>query len=238
MKNMMKNKRWLINFTIFSLILVSGCVKIPDRLSGESDSDENFTSHAPVFRDDVLYQVSTINALLQGVYDGVIPIGELETHGDFGIGTFDGLEGEMLALDGNYYQIKTDGIAYPVSENMTTPFATVIPFEADKNFRLEKPMNLTGLEKYLDLNLPSENMFYAVKIDGNFSYLRARSVPKQEKSYPKLADAVSNQTVFELENVSGTLVGFRTPDYIQGGQCSRVSSSFHHHEQERRRTCP
>src|SRR5665647_3590613 len=104
-------------------ILVSGCVEIPDRLSGESDSSENFTSHAPVFGDDVLYQVSTINALLQGVYDGVIPIGELETHGDFGIGTFDGLEGEMLALDGNYYQIKTDGIAYPVSENMTTPFA-------------------------------------------------------------------------------------------------------------------
>ena len=77
-------------------------------------------------------------------------------------------------------------------------------------------MNLTGLEKYLDLNLPSENMFYAVKIDGNFSYLRARSVPKQEKSYPKLADAVSNQTVLELENVSGILVGFRTPDYMQG----------------------
>lgn len=216
MRNMMKNKRWPINFTIFSLILVSGCVEIPDRLSGESDSSENFTSQAPVFGDDVLYQVSTINALLQGVYDGVIPIGELETHGDFGIGTFDGLEGEMLALDGNYYQIKTDGIAYPVSENMTTPFATVTPFEADKNFRLEKPMNLTGLEKYLDLNLPSENMFYAVKIDGNFSYLRARSVPKQEKPYPRLADAVSNQTVFELENVSGTLVGFRTPDYMQG----------------------
>ena len=89
-------------------------------------------------------------------------------------------------------------------------------FEADKNFLLEDPMNLTEFEQYLDLNLPSENLFYAIKIDGNFSYLKARSVPKQEKPYPKLSDAVSNQTIFEFENVSGTLVGFRTPEYVKG----------------------
>jgi len=139
-----------------------------------------------------------------------------KTHGDFGIGTFDRLDGEMLALDGNYYQIKTDGIAYPVSGNMTTPFATVTHFEADENFRVEKPMNLTELEQYLDRNLPSENLFYAIKVDGNFTYLKARSAPKQGKPYRKLAYAVSNQTVFEFENISGTLAGFRTPDYVNG----------------------
>ena len=122
----------------------------------------------------------------------------------------------MLALDGNYYQIKTDGIAYPVTEEMMTPFAAVTYFEVDKNVRLEKSMNLTELEEYLDQNLPVENLFYAVKIEGNFSSLKARSVPKQEKPYPKLTDVVSNQTVFELENVSGTLVGFRTPEYVKG----------------------
>jgi acetolactate decarboxylase len=211
----MKIKSWLINLAILTFILVSGCMESSSELSGKGNSSENLTS-APVLGNDVLYQVSTIDALLQGVYDGALSVGELETHGDFGIGTLDGLDGEMLALDGNYYQIKTDGIVYPVSEKMTTPFATVTHFETDENLRLEKPMNLTELEYYLDLNLPSKNYFYAVKIDGNFSYLKARSVPKQELPYRKLADAVSNQTIFKFEKVSGTLVGFRTPDYVHG----------------------
>lgn len=212
----MNKRNLLIYATILSLILISGCLEAPNKLSEKSEKNENLTSHVPYSGNDILYQVSTIDALLQGVYDGILPVGELETHGDFGIGTLDGLEGEMLALDGNYYQIKTDGIAYPVSGEMTTPFATVTYFEANRNFRLEEPMNLTEIEQYLDFNLPSENLFYAVKVDGNFSYLKARSVPKQEKPYPKLADAVSNQTVFEFENVSGTLVGFRTPEYVKG----------------------
>jgi acetolactate decarboxylase len=209
----MKDKKWLISLTIITFILVSGCMETPGKLSRQFDRSDNLTS---VPGNVILYQVSTINALLQGVYEGVISIGELETHGDFGIGTFDGLDGEMLALDGNYYQIKTDGIVYPVSEDMTTPFATVTNFEADESYRLEKPMNLTELEQYLDRDLPSENFFYAIRVNGNFSHLKARSVPKQEKPYPKLADAVTNQAIFKFENVSGTLVGFRTPDYAKG----------------------
>lgn len=231
----MKIKSWLIILALLTFIPVSGCMESSSELSGDGSSEyshgsvnsselsrkgnssgngsENLPSGA-VSGNDVLYQVSTIDALLQGVYDGALSVRELETHGDFGIGTLDGLDGEMLALDGNYYQVKSDGIAYPVSENMTTPFATVTFFEADEKLRPEKPMNLTELEQYLDLNLPSENFFYAVKIDGNFSYLKARSVPKQEPPYIKLANVVANQTVFEFENVSGTLVGFRTPDYV------------------------
>jgi alpha-acetolactate decarboxylase len=211
----MRIKRWLINLTVLTFILVSGCMENSSELSEKENSNENLISTS-VPENDIFYQVSIIDALLQGVYDGTLSVGELKTHGNFGIGTLDGLDGEMLALDGNYYQVKTDGIAYPVSEKITTPFATVTNFETDENLPLKKPMNMTELEQYLDLNLPSENFFYAVKIDGNFSYLKARSVPKQERPYRKLADAVSNQTIFEFENVSGTLVGFRTPDYVQG----------------------
>ncbi|MDY9925768.1 acetolactate decarboxylase [Methanosarcina sp.] len=215
----MNIKSFLIALILLSVILASGCTGSEDNFPEESDnieSNEDSGSGSHGSEVDVLYQVSTIDALLQGVYDGVLPLAELETHGDFGIGTFDGLEGEMLALDGNYYQIKTDGIAYPVSGEMTTPFATVTYFEADENFRLEEPANLTELEAFLDLNLPSENLFYAIRVDGNFSYIKARSVPIQEKPYPKLADAVSTQSVFEFENISGTLVGFRAPEYVKG----------------------
>lgn len=213
----------LLSVTLVTLVtLFSGCIGFTGNspeISGKTESIdgvENSGSDINGKGSDVVYQVSTIDALLLGVYDGVLPVSELETHGDFGIGTFDGLEGEMLALDGIYYQIKTDGIAYPVSGEMTTPFATVTNFEADENLSLEEPANLTELEAFLDLKLPSENLFYAVRIEGNFSYVKARSVPRQEKPYPKLADAVSSQSVFEFENVSGTLVGFRTPEYVKG----------------------
>lgn len=213
-------KKILLSILILlSVIFVSGCTNFADGFSEKSGNIENIKDSASDIRGnetDVLYQVSTIDALLQGIYDGVLPFAELETHGDFGIGTFDGLEGEMLALDGSYYQIKTDGIAYPVSGEMTTPFATVTYFESDENFHLEKPVNLTELEDFLDLNLPSKNLFYAVRVDGNFSYIKARSVPRQEKPYPKLADAVAFQSVFEFENTSGTLVGFRAPEYVKG----------------------
>lgn len=214
------NKKGLpVILVILSVTLFSGCISSTGNSSetaGNFENNENSGSEISENNSDVLYQISTIDALLQGVYDGVLPVKELETHGDFGIGTFDKLEGEMLALDGNYYQIKTDRIAYPVSGETTTPFATVTYFEADKNFRLEEPENLAELEAFIDLNLPSENLFYAIRIDGNFSSVKARSVPRQEKPYQKLADAVANQSVFEFKNVSGTLVGFRTPEYVEG----------------------
>lgn len=215
----MNTNHFLIILILSLVTIFSGCTSFtgnsPEK-SGNVEGIENPNSGSYGNNPDVLYQVSTIDALLQGVYDGVLPVSELETHGDFGIGTFDSLEGEMLALDGNYFQIKTDGIAYPVSGETTTPFATVTYFESDKNFRLDEPSNLTELEAFLDLNMPSENLFYAVRVDGNFSYVKARSVPGQEKPYPKLADAVSTQSVFEFKNISGTLVGFRTPEYVKG----------------------
>lgn len=211
-------KKWNI-FTLGILIvfiLLSGCMEQPGINEKVPLDSENTTVGSTDFGDDVLYQVSTINALLQSVYDGVESFEELKKHGDFGIGTFDALEGEMLALDGDYYQIKADGIAYPVSNDMTTPFATVTSFETDKNFKSEVPMNCTELEKYLDENLPSKNLFYAIRIDGVFPYMKTRSVPKQEKPYPKLVDVTATQSVFEFENVNGTIVGFKTPDYVKG----------------------
>lgn len=209
----MKIRGYMVYLAILALLLVSGCTEAPNQLSREMNNSDNLTSAANL-GSNALYQVSTIDALLQGVYDGVLPIGELKTHGDFGLGTLDGLDGEMLALDGNYYQVKTNGIAYVVPDNMTTPFTAVTFFKADKTYRLEKPMNLTELEHYLDLNLPSNNFIYAIRVDGNFSYLKARSVPKQNKPYPKLVNVVANQSTFEFKNVSGTLVGFKTPSYM------------------------
>jgi len=96
---------------------------------------------------EVLFQVSTIDALLLAVYDGVLPVGELKEKGDFGIGTFDKLAGEMILLDGVCYQVKEDGVAYVVSDDLTTPFASVTFFDHDETVLIEEAANLYGVRR-------------------------------------------------------------------------------------------
>jgi acetolactate decarboxylase len=165
---------------------------------------------------DALYQVSAINALLGGVYQGSVTFEQLKKQGDFGIGTFDELDGEMIALDGEFYRVRADGQAYKVKDDASTPFASVVFFESDNSFDINENIDFKDLKIKLDKSLPSENLFYAIKIRGTFKIVKTRSVPRQEKPYKALVEVVENQPVFEFENVEGTLVGFRCPPFSTG----------------------
>jgi len=170
----------------------------------------------PIAQRETLVQISTIDALLNGVYDGVVTFGTLKEYGDFGIGTFEGLDGEMIGFGGNFYQIKADGKAYPVSDSVETPFASVTFFDADCEEPIPEGMDYSQLEEFLDGILPTSNIFYAIKIEGTFSYMKTRSVPGQKKPYPPLAEVTKNQPIFEFSDVVGTIVGFRCPEYVSG----------------------
>jgi acetolactate decarboxylase len=163
-----------------------------------------------------LYQTSTLQALMAGVYDGDLTYQELARHGDFGLGTFDALDGEMIALDGAFYQIKADGRVYPVAGAMKTPFAAVTFFKAGRTHMIEMPLKYQQLLDYVTKLLPSPNLPYAIRIDGLFPYVKARSIPRQQKPYPPLAAAVEKQVVFEFVNVKGVIVAFRYPTYLPG----------------------
>lgn len=161
------------------------------------------------------FQVSTLEALNNGVYEGAANFGELKVQGNFGLGTFEGLDGELVVLDGKFYQIKTDGVAYPVRDEMQTPFAAVTFFRRERSLRLSS-RTYQALQQEIDQQLPTQNLPYAIRIQGVFPYLKVRSVPKQRQPYSPLSDVVSQQqTVFELRNVQGTLVGFRMPQYLK-----------------------
>jgi acetolactate decarboxylase len=169
---------------------------------------------------DVLFQPSVITALMQGVFDGSMTYEELSSHGDFGLGTFNSLDGEMVELAGQFYQVKADGAVYPVNSSMKTPFAIVTYFTPDKeiNFNAsgDESANLTLLQRYLENQMPSKNIFYAIRIDGVFDYIKTRSVPAQVKPYPTLTEAVKNQSIFEMFNQSGTMIGFWSPAFAGG----------------------
>ena len=163
-----------------------------------------------------VFQNSTINALLEGVYDGSMTYGELRQHGDFGLGTFNALDGEMIAVDGDFHQIKADGVAYPVSDDQRTPFATVLFFRPTLRRPLTGPLNYGQFQALVDGLMEGPNLFYAVRLDGRFASVTTRSVPRQAKPYPPLAEVAKTQPVFHLQEVIGTLAGFRFPDFARG----------------------
>lgn len=169
--------------------------------------------YLPIYQGS-LFQVSTINALVEGIDEGDTTVKELKKHGDFGIGTFDHLDGEMIELEGKFYQIKSDGHAYPVKDSMKTPFATVTFWEPDVSVLLNQSLDYAGLQEYLDNLIPSQNMFYAIKIQGSFEYVQTRSVPKQ-RNHTRLAEVAAQQSTFEFYNIEGTLAGFWTPPFMQ-----------------------
>ncbi len=166
---------------------------------------------------DVLFQTSTINALLAGVYDGDMTFRTLRQHCDFGLGTVNALDGEMIGIGGEFYQIKTDGKAYLIADTMKTPFAEVTFFNPDTTRKIKDSIgNYDQLKSYLNRLLSNKNIFYAIKIEGTFSYVKTRSVPRQQKPYPPLVDVVKNQVVFEFHQTKGTMVGFWCPAYVKG----------------------
>ncbi|MBN2582654.1 MAG: acetolactate decarboxylase [Planctomycetes bacterium] len=170
---------------------------------------------APADR-ETLYQVSTLPALLEGGYDGLVTVGELKSRGDFGLGTFDALDGEMIVLDGTVYQATADGRVRTADDSTTVPFAAVTFFDPDETFVFESVSHIDNLETLLNACLPSPNLMYAIRITGRFDYVKVRSVPRQSKPYPRLADVAARQPVFEHQDVSGTLVVLRLPDYMKG----------------------
>jgi acetolactate decarboxylase len=175
-----------------------------------------FGSGCATSTENTVFQTSTIDALLAGVYDGDMSCRKLLTHGDFGIGTFDHLDGEMVILNGNIYQIKSDGKVYRPDLYSNTPFATVCKFTVDRAFSLDLGTDYKMLEHLINQHAPNQNLFYAIKITGKFSQMKTRSVPRQKKPYPSLKKVTSNQPEFNMKNISGTIVGFRCPPYVKG----------------------
>ena len=167
-------------------------------------------------KQDILFQRATIHSLLEGVYDGDLTLKELRSHGNFGIGTYNALDGEMIFLNNVFYRIKSNGKAYQPSLEEQTPFASVTFFSPNSSFVLALPLKYAELKTHIDSMLPSTNLPYAIKITGSFDYVKTRSVPAQVKPYQPLLEIVKTQPVFEHKNIKGTLVGFRLPEDFKG----------------------
>lgn len=174
----------------------------------------------------VLFQASTIGALLDGAFDGDLSFAELAEHGDLGLGTLNRLDGEMIALDGEFFRADVDGFVEPVPAEARTPFAVVTRFEPQLDLAIEGELSHEALLARLDALAPVGASSCAIRLDGCFGSVRARSVPAQDPPYRPLIEVVADQHVFELRDVVGTMVGFRFPAYVEGIEVSGYHLHF------------
>ena len=197
----MLKSRWL-PLVVLTLIVVVSCAVLYVVLQHPSGSGET------------VFQVAAFEPFAAGEYAGITTFDELAKHGDFGLGTLTGLDGEMVAVNGVFYQIPISGIPRQISSTEETPFALVTFFEADQTLQVADAMNYSELKTYIDQNISPENAMYAIKIHGTYDYAKVRSVPKQTEPYPNLTAVIGNQVIFPLNNVTGTVAGFRLPSYM------------------------
>jgi hypothetical protein len=97
-----------------------------------------------------LFQISTGTALVEGVHDKAITVGDLRSHGDFGLGTFEGLDGEMVVLDGHFYQAHFDGRITEAPDSAAVPFAVVTNFSPQHRASLSAIGSIDALTAALD----------------------------------------------------------------------------------------
>ena len=161
-----------------------------------------------------MYVTAPVNALVGGIYEEERSLAEVLEHGDFGIGTFNQLDGEMVVLDGCIYQLRADGVAHAVAPDTRTPFACVTHFAPYSFEEIGQAMDHGELLALLDRLRPSPNMLYAIRVEGRFDYARTRSVARQEIARP-LVEVAREQYESEFAEVDATLVGFWTPSFLQ-----------------------
>ena len=161
-----------------------------------------------------LYQVSTSAALVQGVYQGAVRIATLREHGDLGLGTFEELDGEMVIVDGHFFQVRSDGSVQEVEDSALSPFAAITAFSPEPAVTLDQCPDMAQLTAKFDSLRHSDNLFFALRVDGTFDYIHTRAMCRTKEGVP-LVQAAAVQPEFEFSDIPGTLVGFWTPDYAR-----------------------
>lgn len=163
---------------------------------------------------DTVTVVSLLDDFKKGAYEGRISFAELLQHGRFGIGTVDGLDGEMMILNGRVYRFDVAGKASVLDPTNTTPSATVTFFEPDTKFDVGE-LSDDVFRKTMDWKRPPGVGLVAFRITGLFDVVKTRSVPRQSQPYRPLSAVATNTVESEWRDTAGTMIGFYFPDALK-----------------------
>lgn len=206
-------------FRLLRLCCLFSVISLLSTARAKPDSSELDDHGAPV-----VFQVSTLDALSLGLYQGVYAIEALKRRGDFGLGTFEGIDGEMTILNGHFYHFRSNGLVTEEPDRSRVPFAVITTFRSRMRFSTNG-VSMEELGRQIDQHIPSTNLFYAIRIHGDFSELTTRAIPKLFPPYPPLPEAIEEEVKFPFQNIKGTLVAFRCPAWVKG--INQVGYHYH-----------
>jgi len=192
------------NIAILLLIIATSCV---NEIENSNENVEN---------SDNIFQYSTKNILLAHDYNGDITVAEIKEKGDFGLGTFNMFDGEMVLYDGNAFQAKTNGEINNMPSEALSPYVVTKFFNPDTSFSLPNDISLDSAKTLLNPLVENLLIPIAIKMTATFKTLKSRSVDKVSDESITLTEIIANQTEFDFTNVSGTVIGFWYPDYFDG----------------------
>jgi len=173
-------------------------------------------------RGSIVNQVCTAADLIEGNFEDSFLIKDIIPSNDFGLGTFNHLNGEMIIYNGKIYRAKYDGEIEEVFHGKS-PFIIATKFTEANPFLL-KELNQELTKKELKSKIDKTSI-YAIKIDGSFSFLDLRSNSSVKKPYPTIEKILKESNNFNVQDVKGTLVGFYFPKSFE-----KISTSgFHFH---------
>lgn len=171
-----------------------------------------------------LYQHGTLALLVPGLLKGTLTMGDLLKHGDTGIGTGEGLDGELIILDGKPYQVDSHGKVNLVPDSFIMPFANIHYAQYSPLVELEN-VGHDELEKQILSLTHAANTFFSIKITGSFSNVKTRAVKKSVPPFHTLAETARNQSIFKRDQVEGTLISYYSPELFDGA----AVAGFHNH---------
>jgi acetolactate decarboxylase len=196
----------LLILSCFIILLTGGCNNRPEKETNETINTE---------KSDEFYHYSIWTALVNKIYDGNLTVKEAKVHGDIGLGTYNGADGELILTDGIFYHVPSSGEVLVADDSTHIPYLNATFFDKEFSFKLKDRISYDSLRKLLQQHFPSRNFFYAFKIHGEFDTLKLGSLYKQEKPYQQGLDSLMpKRPKFNHSNLSGTMVGFYCPDFI------------------------
>ena len=170
--------------------------------------------------DAMMFQVSTLQSLALGYTRAVMTVGELMQHGETGLGTFEDVNGEMIAIDGKCYRAMDDGTVAEAGDERGVPFASVAYMDNCREFELSGNYTMESLKAELNNRIEEDfglNSMHVIQIYGTFEKIYARSELPYRAHHVTLKDMLDiTQTSFEFSDITGSLVGVYYPDYMDG----------------------
>ena len=168
----------------------------------------------------VMFQVASLQSLMQGYTRPVISVGELLQHGDTGLGTFENVNGEMITIDGHCFQADAKGNASEISLDAGVPFSSLSFLHPCREFEAGSFDDIEQLKTFLDVKIEEDfglNSMHVVRIDGHFPKICARSESGLRAQHVTLKEILAdNQTEFFFDDINGSLVCIYYPDYMDG----------------------